>query len=146
MTASQPNEGITKEPRYWNEVKISNGDVPRNKGRFSIGAYCPYRSMVSDVGDTHIGEMLSIIPFRIMSFFRTSVTRHVKLSTYHEMEANMNDDKLNNVHKSSSKKKKTAKSLPLLNPNAAGIDIGSQQHYVAVPEGRDEVTVRAFAS
>ena len=33
-----------------------------------------------------------------------------------------------------------------MNPNAAGIDIGSQQHYVAVPVGRDEVSVRTFNS
>lgn len=36
--------------------------------------------------------------------------------------------------------------LSIVNPNAAGIDIGSQQHYVAVPVGRDEVSVRSFDS
>lgn len=33
-----------------------------------------------------------------------------------------------------------------IHPNAAGIDIGSQQHYVAVPEGRDTVSVRCFGT
>ena len=34
--------------------------------------------------------------------------------------------------------------LPKLNLNAAGIDVGSQSHYVAVPQGRDERCVREF--
>src|SRR5258707_1937132 len=33
-----------------------------------------------------------------------------------------------------------------INLNAAGIDIGSERHMVAVPEGRDEVSVREFGA
>jgi hypothetical protein len=36
--------------------------------------------------------------------------------------------------------------LPLLNLNAAGIDIGSREHYVAVPADRDSQPVRIFKS
>ena len=36
------------------------------------------------------------------------------------------------------------KSLQKVNLNAAGVDVGATQHYVAVPEGCDEVTVRCF--
>src|SRR6185436_6708440 len=36
--------------------------------------------------------------------------------------------------------------LQHLNLNAAGIDIGSEQHLVAVPEGRDKVSVREFGT
>ncbi|MBL8526510.1 MAG: IS110 family transposase, partial [Burkholderiales bacterium] len=36
--------------------------------------------------------------------------------------------------------------LSLTHPNAAGIDIGSASHFVAVPPGRDEQPVREFAS
>jgi transposase len=36
--------------------------------------------------------------------------------------------------------------LSLTHPNAAGIDIGSASHYVAVPPGRDDQPVREFAS
>src|SRR3990170_7259540 len=32
-----------------------------------------------------------------------------------------------------------------LNPNAAGIDIGSESHFVAIPEGRDSAIVREFS-
>jgi transposase len=34
--------------------------------------------------------------------------------------------------------------LARVNLDAAGIDIGSASHFVAVPEGRYEVTVREF--
>jgi transposase len=41
---------------------------------------------------------------------------------------------------------KTDNSLPILHPNAAGIDIGSKSHFVAVPLGRDKEHVKEFAS
>jgi hypothetical protein len=34
--------------------------------------------------------------------------------------------------------------FPEINPNAAGIDVGNAQHYVAVPPGRDSEPVRVF--
>ncbi len=34
--------------------------------------------------------------------------------------------------------------LKAINPDAAGIDVGSEFHYVCVPDGRDEQTVRKF--
>lgn len=36
--------------------------------------------------------------------------------------------------------------LQHINVNAAGIDIGAEQHWVAVPEGRDKESVRAFGT
>lgn len=36
--------------------------------------------------------------------------------------------------------------LRKVNLNAAGIDVGSERHYVAVPEGRDTESVRSFGS
>ena len=36
--------------------------------------------------------------------------------------------------------------LTLTHPNAAGIDIGSASHFVAVPPDRDEQPVREFSS
>ena len=47
-----------------------------------------------------------------------------------------------NTGKVRSKEKSTA--FELINPDAAGIDIGSEEHWVAVPEGRDEHVVRKF--
>ena len=43
-----------------------------------------------------------------------------------------------------SRSKKSCKGMETINPNAAGIDIGSQRHYVAVPADRDESSVRSF--
>jgi transposase len=37
-------------------------------------------------------------------------------------------------------------SLPPLNQNAAGIDVGNAEHYVAVPAGRDAEPVQTFGS
>ncbi len=34
----------------------------------------------------------------------------------------------------------------IMNPNAAGIDISSKEHYVAVPEERSKESVRCFQS
>src|SRR5580700_10491418 len=36
--------------------------------------------------------------------------------------------------------------LPALNRNAAGIDVGNAEHYVAVPAGRDPEPVQSFGS
>src|SRR6266542_1319216 len=54
-------------------------------------------------------------------------------------------------HKSKAKRKsfqvpKLPAQLQHMNLNAAGIDIGSEQHLVAVPEGRDPVSVREFGT
>jgi transposase len=35
---------------------------------------------------------------------------------------------------------------PVLEPNAAGIDVGARETFVAVPPGRDESPVRVFAT
>src|SRR6185312_15867625 len=36
------------------------------------------------------------------------------------------------------------KGLEMINPDAAGIDIGSKIHYVCVPEGRDNERIKSF--
>lgn len=43
-------------------------------------------------------------------------------------------------------KKKSVVNMPLVNPNAAGIDIGDTIHAVAVPSDRDSVNVKSFGS
>lgn len=48
--------------------------------------------------------------------------------------------------KNPSTKASTKGGLRLLNPNAAGIDIGATMHYVAVPPGRAENPVRCFGT
>ena len=46
--------------------------------------------------------------------------------------------------KSSPQRKPGSSSFPMINKDAAGIDIGSGEHWVAVPEDRDEEPVRCF--
>lgn len=48
--------------------------------------------------------------------------------------------------KNSKSKDKSTVNLPLVNPNAAGIDIGDTIHAVAVPVDRDETSVRTFGT
>jgi transposase len=48
--------------------------------------------------------------------------------------------------KKNQKEKNSVVSMPLVNPNAAGIDVGDTVHAVAVPEGRDEVRVQTFGT
>src|SRR5438046_7344366 len=43
-------------------------------------------------------------------------------------------------------KRKMLESFVVVNPDAAGIDAGSEQHWVSVPEDRDEQSVRAFGT
>ncbi len=42
------------------------------------------------------------------------------------------------------KSSRVKRELKIVNPNAAGIDIGSERHYVAIPEGRISRTVESF--
>jgi transposase len=50
------------------------------------------------------------------------------------------------MKKNKVKKRSQLSELSQVNLDAAGIDIGSTSHFVAVPPGRDEVSVREFAS
>ena len=52
---------------------------------------------------------------------------------------------LTTMKKSPKQKKVSTKKLSLINPNAAGIDLGADQHWVCVPEDRDENNVRSFS-
>ena len=49
-------------------------------------------------------------------------------------------------HTQSKKREPLPKHLEHINRWAAGIDVGSTSHFVAVPEGCDEKTVREFKS
>jgi hypothetical protein len=48
--------------------------------------------------------------------------------------------------KKQTSKQKNFVSMPLVYPNAAGIDVGDTIHAVAVPKGRDDVQVKTFGS
>jgi transposase len=50
------------------------------------------------------------------------------------------------MRKEAKKNSKKTVSMPLINPNAAGIDVGDTLFTVAVPEGRDTVRVKEFGA
>lgn len=49
-------------------------------------------------------------------------------------------------HNKSVKTGKSRQAITITHPNAAGIDIGSASHFVAVPPDRDDEPVREFPS
>ena len=50
------------------------------------------------------------------------------------------------VNRPTKRSLKKVSSISIVNPNAAGIDIGDTMHVVAVPEGRSEQSVREFGT
>ena len=65
--------------------------------------------------------------------------RHIPLTMMEQAVAQRN-------RRLSLKSSRSGSALTLTYPNAAGIDIGSAAHYVAVAPDRDEMPVREFAS
>jgi transposase len=56
------------------------------------------------------------------------------------------DPKQHSKRRTTSRKKDPTEGLPPLNVNAAGIDVGSAEHHVAVPPDRDAEPVQSFGS
>src|SRR5450432_3976670 len=61
------------------------------------------------------------------------------------------EDSLQQQQKAKSKRRRRNRGMcledrPVLEPNAAGIDVGAREMFVAVPPGRDEKPVRVFAT
>src|SRR5215510_16006063 len=56
----------------------------------------------------------------------------------------MKQSKAMRKKKSKATKKVHFQGLPLIHPNAAGVDVGSKEHLVAVPADRDPQPVRTF--
>ena len=101
-------------------------------GREDSDAYCPLGSVVRESYDCIIGDAPSgAIPFGRVYVASDSLRRHAYTVI---VEAVMS------TRKSSAK----PAGLSQLNLNAAGIDVGSTSHYVAVPADRTEQPVQEF--
>jgi transposase len=90
---------------------------------------CGYR--IGDVNDDPVEESTSYSP---------AGPEHITTKT-------MMRSIMKSIKKPSTKTKKgraKKNELSMVNPNAAGIDIGSDAHWIAVPEDRDERPVRKF--
>jgi hypothetical protein len=55
-------------------------------------------------------------------------------------------DRYNREDKMATKRKKRVQDLAVLHPDAAGIDVGASEIFVAVPADRDAESVRSFAT
>lgn len=100
--------------------------------------------MVPDAGAYVIGEDLigSVsIPFRRVTNERLRAATH---------PTSMCEDAMTKTIKKQpgdrQRSGKVKRGMPLINVNAAGIDVGANQHYVAVPPDRDEQSVRCFGA
>ncbi|WP_372367196.1 hypothetical protein [Candidatus Uabimicrobium sp. HlEnr_7] len=53
---------------------------------------------------------------------------------------------MNPTKKVGEKKAKSIETFDIINPDAAGIDIGSKEHWVCVPSDRDSKNIRKFSA
>ena len=79
------------------------------------------------------------IPFKRVSKTTYPMRRHIPQRMMEQALAQRN-------RSVSLKPGKSRAALTITHPNAAGIDIGSASHFVAVPPDRDDQPVREFAS
>src|SRR6202045_309830 len=79
---------------------------------------------------------------------RTTMSRASKQSGKKDptLKARAPKRKARGSHSPQGKGNRRGSKLTITNPDAAGIDIGSQIHYVAVPEGRAQESVRSFGA
>ena len=122
---------------------LSSGYALAVKAGSAMESANPLASMVKGCFDSFIGDVTSTIPLRRLD---TVINPLQNVSHYlyeaHIMTKKSGVQQAQEIKKSESREKSTV--FELLNPDAAGIDIGSEEHWVAVPEGRDEHVVRKF--
>jgi len=110
---------------------------PERGGRSIIGALCPVVSVVRELAT------LSLVKHLLS---RLEESRYRQLP-FRSCRLTMTEDRAMRTKKvSKGKMMKLPKHLQHINPYAAGIDIGSRSHFVAVPEGTSEQAVREFES
>ncbi len=122
---------------------ISSGYALEVKADDAMVSANPLASMVKGCFDSFIGDVTSTIPFRRLS----NVINPLQNVSHYLYEGFIMTKKLGVEQAGEIKKigggdKRTV--FELINPDAAGIDIGSEEHWVAVPDGRDEYVVRKF--
>ena len=122
---------------------LSSGYALEVKADCAMESANPFASMVKGCFDSFIGDVTSTIPFRRLS---NVINPLQNVSHYlHEgisMTKEPGVEQAREIKEIGSRDKSTV--FELINPDAAGIDIGSEEHWVAVPEGRDEHVVRKF--
>ena len=125
-------------------------DLQVAKAVVSLARKCPSRSMVSGMASITLVNYpfsgVANIPLRRM---RISCSLRLQdLNGGHALSISSQEQAMSKRKQKSKLQSFNVQSLPKqlqhINLNAAGIDIGSERHMVAVPEGRDPVSVREF--
>ena len=139
LSPAPPSPGLSNESNPCQDRcgigRIVHGYVPAAKTLFTLVSVYPFCSMVPGVFGCPIGDA---IPFR----------RFIEIGRPGPERAKITPGR--SAHETVWEKKEGCtpegrfSSFPIINNNAAGIDIGSEEHWVAVPEGRDENPVRPF--
>lgn len=96
-------------------------------------------SLVLSVFGSDIGEVAITIPFK-----RLDLSPHSGHGTFHTANYAITFLKPP-MSKQEQSSRQDEVNLPLINPNAGGIDIGADRHWVSVPVGRDQENVRSYA-
>src|SRR5262245_671515 len=118
-----------------------NARASGNRGRTGTGAQSPFASVARGADGSVSGDTCGdapVIPFGRM-FSRPSPCSRMLRSQY--AGASMNNTKRPSR---ASKPRVSPSVLERINPNAAGIDCGSAEHFVAVPSDRDPNPVQSF--
>ena len=125
--------------------------VPAVKAVKNLVLICPQFSVVPRCGDYRTGEALGLSRLGDCCVLRHLGPEHTATNSI--VAEYVLKNKIKSKNKGVRSKRsgrgvypKLSPELPKLNVNAAGIDIGSHSHYVAIPEGRDERCVREFRS
>ena len=135
------------------QSKLILPPVVGREGRLIIGALCPSRSLVSGVSVFNIGDIFILQsgydPVKEMA--AVSAPLRPQLLAHSPVDKTRKRDPIiSQPQKQSQRTENKTSNLPPhlqhINVDAAGIDIGSDRHLVAVPEGRDTVSVREFAT
>jgi transposase len=119
---------------------LSSGYVLAAKADRAMESSNPLASMVKGCFDSFIGDVTSTIPFRRLS----KVINPLQNVSHYLTEGCSMTKKLTVEQAKEIRRSGKSTIFELINQDAAGIDIGSEEHWVAVPEGRDEHSVRKF--
>lgn len=96
--------------------------------------------------DNIIGEVLSHYPVWEIAPYSTPAHKYIILNNYGKNDMYKDTQQKHYKSKKKSKNKGLPAHLEHINQMAAGIDIGSGSHFVAIPEGIKEISVREFPS
>ena len=122
-----------------NPININDGRLTIKTGP-SLVRLCLHRSVVLDAQGNNTGEAI----VRLSRELRIKQLSHLGQETYQAPVSRVVITMKTISDVSAQKKGKKAKSFPIINAHAAGIDIGADSHWVSVPSEQDSQPVRRF--